>query len=130
MDYLAIRTLHESFVALSVTGFAIRGAASLAGARWVDGRLAKALPQVVDTALLASAVTLLVVGHINPLATPWLQAKLAGVVLYIVLGVIALRPTLPRGRRAAACVAALGVAAWIVSVAFSKNPLGFLAGVA
>src|SRR4051812_22638712 len=111
MDYLAIRTFHESAVALSVTGFAIRGAASLAGARWTQGRLAKALPPVVDTALLASAVTLVAIGHIDPLATPWLRAKLAGVVLYIVLGVIALRPTLPRGRRAAAWVSALGVVA-------------------
>jgi uncharacterized membrane protein SirB2 len=127
MDYLAIRTFHECAVALSVTGFAVRGAAALQGAGWVRAPLARTLPQVVDTALLASALTLVALAHVNPFTTPWLQAKLTGVVLYIVLGVIALRPGLKRGPRAAAWLAALLTAAWIVSVAFSKDPRGFLA---
>ena len=126
MDYLAIRTFHETSVALSVTGFALRGGAGLAGARWVRGRLAKTLPHVVDTALLTSALMLLTMLRLNPFATPWLLAKLCGLVVYIGLGVVALRPTVARPVRAAAWVAALAVAGWIVSVAFTKTPWGFL----
>ncbi|HEX7688551.1 MAG TPA: SirB2 family protein, partial [Burkholderiaceae bacterium] len=51
MDYLALRAFHETTVAVSVTGFAARAAAGLAGARWSRGRLARTLPHVVDTAL-------------------------------------------------------------------------------
>ena len=124
MDYLALRTLHESAVTLSVTGFAARAGAGLAGATWVRARWARTLPHVVDTALLASAITLVAMLRANPFTTPWLAAKLCGLVAYIGLGAVALRPRFDRGTRAAATLAALGVAAWIVSVAFTKSPLG------
>jgi uncharacterized membrane protein SirB2 len=127
MDYLTIRTIHESAVALSITGFFVRGAAGLAGAGWVRGRAAKTVPHVVDTVLLVSAIALAWMLRITPFGAPWLMAKVVGLLLYIALGIVALRPTNPRGVRAAAWVAALVTAAWIVSVAFSKNPLGFLA---
>jgi len=126
LDYLAVRIVHESAVALSVTGFAVRGAAALGGATWVRGRLARTLPHIVDTLLLASAIALLAMLRLNPFLVPWLQAKLAGLVVYVGLGMVALRPALSRPVRAGAGVAALCTAAWIVSVAFTKSPLGFL----
>jgi uncharacterized membrane protein SirB2 len=127
MDYLAIRSFHETSVALSVAGFALRGAAGLADARWVRGRVAKTLPHVIDTALLTSALMLVTMLRLNPFVTPWLLAKLCGLVAYIGLGVVALRPAVARPVRAAAWVAALGVAGWIISVAFTKTPWGFFA---
>jgi uncharacterized membrane protein SirB2 len=127
MDYLTIRTIHESAVALSITGFFLRGAAGLAGAGWVRGRAAKTVPHIVDTVLLASAVALAWMLRITPFGAPWLMAKVVGLVVYIGLGMVALRPANPRGVRAVAWVGALATAGWIVSVAFTKNPLGFLA---
>jgi uncharacterized membrane protein SirB2 len=126
MDYLAVRSFHETCVALSVTGFFVRGAASLCGASWVQGRVAKTMPHIVDTALLTSAMMLLTTLRLNPFSAPWLVAKIAGLIVYIGLGVVALRPGVPRPVRACAWVAALTTALWIVSVAFTKSPLGFL----
>jgi uncharacterized membrane protein SirB2 len=126
MDYLVVRSFHETCVAASVTGFAVRGAGGLADAGWVRGRVARTLPHVIDTALLASALVLVAMLHVDPFATPWLLAKMTGLVLYIGLGVVALRPTVAKPVRAAAWVAALGVAGWIVSVAFTKSLWGFL----
>jgi uncharacterized membrane protein SirB2 len=126
MDYLAIRCFHETTVALSIVGFAIRGAAGLAGARWVRGRLARTVPHVVDTALLGSALTLVAMLRIDPFATPWLLAKMTGLLAYVGLGVVALRPAVARPLRAAAWLAALVVAGWIVSVAVIKSPWGVL----
>jgi len=126
MDYLTVKLIHQSAVALSITGFFIRGAASLAGARWVASRAAKTLPHLVDSVLLLSALTLAWMLRLTPDRAPWLAAKLVGLLLYIALGVVALKPGRPRVVRAAAWVAALVVVGWIVSVAMTKSPLGFL----
>lgn len=126
MDYASIKLIHQGAVALSLTGFFIRGGATLAGAGWVRGRPAKTLPHIVDTVLLISALTLAWQLRLNPMGTPWLAAKIVGLLVYIGLGVVALRPGTPRGLRLVAWLAALGTAGWMVSVAMTKSPLGFL----
>jgi uncharacterized membrane protein SirB2 len=126
MDYPTLKALHQGFATLSFAGFLARGAASLSGAGWVRSRPARILPHVVDTALLASALGLAFTLRVDPVHTPWLAAKIAGLVAYILLGIVALRPGRPVGVRAAAWVSALAVFAWIVSVAVTKQPSGFL----
>lgn len=127
MDYSLIKLVHQSAVALSITGFFIRGAASLAGAGWVTRRAARTVPHVVDSVLLLSALMLATLLHLTPDRAPWLLAKLVGLVAYVLLGVVALRPGRPRAVRATAWLAALAVVAWMASVALTKHPLGFLA---
>jgi uncharacterized membrane protein SirB2 len=122
--------VHQAAVALSLTGFFIRGGASLAGAGWVKSRLAKTLPHVIDSVLLLSGLTLAWSLRLTPGNAPWLLAKLAGLVVYVGLGVVALRPGRPAAVRATAWVAALVTAGWIVSVAITKSPLGFGASLA
>lgn len=127
MDYHAIKALHMSAVALSFTGFFARGIGSLNGARWVQHRLAKTLPHVIDSVLLGSALVLAWMLSLTPANAPWLLAKLVGLVLYIGLGVVALRPGRPLALRAIAWACALATFGYIVSVAITKNPLGFFA---
>lgn len=114
-------------VALSATGFVARGFGAFAGAAWVRTRPAKTVPHVIDTVLLASAITLAWMLRLSPGNAGWLMAKIIGLLVYIALGVVALRPGAPRRVRIGAWVAALLTLAWIVSVAITKNPLGFLA---
>ena len=127
MDYSAVKLVHQSAVTLSIAGFVVRGAASLAGARWVGSRVAKTLPHLVDSVLLISALTLAWMLRLTPDKAPWLSAKMVGLVLYVALGVVALRPGRPMAVRTAAWFGALAVVAWIASVAITKSPLGFLA---
>jgi len=127
LDYATIKLVHQSAVALSVTGFFVRGVASFAGAGWVRSRAAKSLPHVVDTVLLLSALTLAWMLRLTPGAAPWLLAKIVGLVAYVGFGVVALRPGGSRAVRATAWVGALATVGWIVSVAITKNPRGFLA---
>jgi uncharacterized membrane protein SirB2 len=128
MDYATLKLLHQSSVVLSISGFAVRGSAALAGAAWVRGRLARTVPHVVDTVLLASALGLAWTLRLNPAATPWLMGKIVGLLLYIGLGVVALRPNWPRPVRAAAFAAALLCFAQIVAMALSKRPAGLFGG--
>ena len=127
MDYATIKAVHQVSVSLSLAGFIARGLGSLGGARWVASRLARTLPHVVDTVLLASALTLAWMARLDPANTPWLGAKVLGLVAYILLGSLAMRPGRPWQLRAAAWLTALLVFSWIVSVAVSKNPYGFFA---
>jgi uncharacterized membrane protein SirB2 len=126
MDYALLKLVHQSAVALSALGFVARGLASLAEADWLRGRLARTLPHVVDSVLLASALGLAWTLRINPASAPWLLAKLIALPVYIGLGAVALRAGRPLVVRGAAGFAALFVLAWIVSVALTKSALGFL----
>ncbi len=127
MDYAALKLVHQSAVALSISGFVARGVAAFVGASWQRGRAARTLPHVVDTLLLASALGLAWSVRLNPIEVPWLMAKIVGLLLYIGLGMVALRPGLPRGVRAAAFIAAVLCFGQIVAIAISKSPAGLLA---
>ena len=126
MDYATVKTIHQSAVALSFAGFFARGLGAFSGAKWVRRRAALTLPHVVDSVLLLSALWLAWQLHLSLGEAPWLLAKIIGLLLYIGLGVLALRPGRPKAVRATAWVAALAVFGWIVSVALTKDPRGFL----
>jgi uncharacterized membrane protein SirB2 len=126
MDYLVVKAIHQGAVALSLSGFFARGLGSLRGAAWVRTRLAKTVPHVVDTVLLLSALTLAWMLRLTPVSAPWLAAKIAGLVIYVGLGMLALKPGRSLRVRAAAWLAALATFGWIVSVAITKSPLGVL----
>jgi uncharacterized membrane protein SirB2 len=126
MDYATLKLVHQSAVTLSIVGFFARGWGSLADAAWVRGRAARTLPHIIDTVLLGSAVGLAWLLQLNPLATPWLAAKIAGLLAYIGLGLVALKPGRPRALRAATWVAALLCFAQIVAVAITKQASGLL----
>ena len=128
MDHAAWKLLHQSAAALSISGFVARGLGSFAQAAWVRHRFARTAPHVVDTLLLLSALVMAWTLRATPSNAPWLVAKIAGLLLYIGLGMLALRPGRPLALRIAAWVAALAVFGWIVSVALTKQPLGLLAG--
>jgi uncharacterized membrane protein SirB2 len=128
MDYATVKLVHQAAVVMSVAGFVLRASASLAGARWVEGRVAKTLPHMIDTVLLASALTLATWLHLNPLVTPWLVAKIVALLAYIGLGMLALKPSRPRLQRCVAMLAAFASLAYIVMVATTKNPLPLVTG--
>jgi len=126
MDLMVVKTVHQTAVGISFLGFFARGIGTFTRASWVQMRVARTLPHVVDTILLLSAVTLAWLYRLNPVDAPWLLAKIVGLVLYVALGIVALRPGRPMALRVSVWVAALLVFLWIASVAITKSPRGFL----
>ncbi len=124
MLYLVLKHLHVSCVVLSGCGFLARGVLSLAGSPLVDRRVLKIAPHVVDTVLLASAIALALITAQYPLAQGWLTAKVVGLVVYIGLGMVALRRGRSTATRAIFFAAALAVFGYIVSVALTHHPRG------
>jgi len=121
--YLPLRALHVATVAVTLALFALRGVWMLRASALLDRRWVRVGPHVNDTLLLASGVALAVLTDRAPWAQPWLAAKLAGLVVYIGLGTLALKRGRTRGGRAAALGAALLAAAYIVAVAVSRQAL-------
>ena len=130
MDFAAWKLLHQCAVALSISGFVARGLGSFAQAGWARGRVARTLPHLLDSVLLGSALVLAWMLRLTPGAAPWLAAKIGGLLLYIGLGMLALRPGRPLALRVGAWLAALACFGWIVSVALGKHPLGALRALA
>lgn len=126
MDYLAVRHLHMGCAALSGALFLLRGLWMLRASPMLERRWVKVVPHLVDSTLLASALVMVVWSGQIPFAQPWLGAKVTALVLYIVLGTIALK----RGRtlpiRAAALVAALACFGYIVAVAVTRQVIPFI----
>lgn len=129
MDYTTIKLIHQSAVTLSFAGFLARGVGMLRDASWIRHRIAKTLPHLVDTVLIVSAIALAWMLRLTPTKAPWIAAKIGGLVLYIALGLVALRFGRTKTVRAGAWIAAMLTFAWIVSVAITKDPRGFLASI-
>ncbi len=120
-----IKFIHVSTVILSYALFFTRGLWMIQDSPALRRRWIRIVPHVVDTLLLASGVTLAIRIRQYPLVDPWLTAKLIGLLVYIALGLVALRLGRRRSARIAAWVGAQAVFFYIVAVAVSRTPLPF-----
>jgi uncharacterized membrane protein SirB2 len=121
-----LKLIHVSCAFASIAGFGLRGYWMAGDNPLLQHPVAKVLPHVIDTLLLGSALTLLIVLHLSPVAQPWLSAKIIALLLYIGLGMVALRVGRSKKIKVSACLLALLMAGYMVSVAYSKNPWGIL----
>lgn len=121
MDYSLLRTAHVVTVYLTLFLFLLRAFWMLRESPRLSARWVRVLPHVNDSALLLAAIAMLVVAGLNPLQQPWLLAKTLGLLAYIALGTIALKRGRTRALRVTALVAALGMFAYIVAVAVTKQ---------
>ena len=124
--YFVLKQLHIASAIASLGLFVVRGLLMLGDSAASRGRGWRIAPHVVDTLLLLAGVGLAYSLHQVPGASPWLTAKLLALVLYIVLGSIALKRGRTKPIRAAAFAAALAVFAYIVGVAMNKSPWSWL----
>ena len=121
--YIAVKHLHMSCAAISVSFFILRFIWMLRGSSMLLQRWVRIVPHVVDTILLASALTMVVWSGQIPFQQAWLGAKVLALLGYIVLGSIALKRGKTTQKRALAFGAALLVFAYIVAVALSRHVL-------
>lgn len=121
MSYLAVKHLHITCVALSGILFFTRGLWMVSDSALLRQRWVKIAPHAVDTLLLLSALVMVFWSAQYPFVQAWLTAKVIGLVVYIALGMLALRPGRSKSVRIAAFFAALVVFAYIIRVAVTKQ---------
>jgi uncharacterized membrane protein SirB2 len=125
--YLPLKYAHIALAIASISGFVLRGFWMMSGSALLGHKAVRIAPHVVDTLFLITGIALILKLALPVLQSPWLLAKFAGLVIYIVLGAIALRrgPTMPV--RQVAFVGALSAFAYITGAALSKSPASWIA---
>jgi uncharacterized membrane protein SirB2 len=125
MPYVLLKNVHIVLALVSIAGFVLRWTWVMTGSNKASHRVTRTLPHVIDTLFLASGIALIMTINQYPFQVPWLTAKIIGLLVYIVLGSIALKRARTSTGRGLAFAAALITFAWIVSMARFKSPWGF-----
>lgn len=121
MSYLALKHLHMSFAAMSGALFFLRGIFMLRESPLLHKAWINRSSYVIDTVLLASALTMVAWSAQYPFVVPWLTVKVVAVVAYILAGAVALRRGKTKGVRTGAFVVALLIFGYIVKLALTKQ---------
>jgi uncharacterized membrane protein SirB2 len=125
-SYFIFKTIHMTCALLSISGFLLRGYWMYQESPLLQIKPVKILPHIIDTGLLLSAVAMLFILGFGMLSQGWLLHKVGLLIVYIVLGVIALGDKYSRSKRITAFFAAVAVFFYIVGIAISKTALSWL----
>ncbi|MCZ7654678.1 MAG: SirB2 family protein [Rhodocyclaceae bacterium] len=125
--YLLLKHLHVTCVVISITGFFLRGIWMLRDSPLLDRLWVRVVPHVERHAAAAGRGRTVHRAAAISLRAGWVTAKVLGLLGYIGFGLFALRRGRSKAVRAGFWLAALASFAYIVSVALTKNPWGYLA---
>lgn len=125
--YRILLTTHATLAAISIAGFLLRGYFRLRDPDRLSGPVVRIAPHAVDTLFLASGIALVGILDLDVLRSGWLLAKLAGLIVYVALGMVAFRYARTPPSRLIAFAAAIATYAYIVGVALAKSPASWIA---
>src|SRR5210317_1344923 len=120
--FLPLKYAHLALAIASISGFVLRGFWMMTGSALLGHKAVRITPHLVDTLFLVTGIVLVLQLSLPVMQSPWLLAKFAGLVVYIILGAIALRRGPTISVRQVAFVGALSAFAYIVGAAVSKSP--------
>lgn len=126
MSTQSIIHLHGLFVLLSLVLFSLRGYWMLRDCPALQARWVKIAPPIIDTLLLLTALWaawLLFWSHGTHPA--FITVKIIGLIVYIALGLVALKLGKTRAIRLAAFIAALSVYAYLILVGVTMRVIPF-----
>lgn len=127
--YLDIRGIHIGAVIASGSLFLIRAIGhNLLNAKWPMASPLRFLVWSVDTILLTAALMLMTIVRQYPFIDAWLTVKVVLLVAYVVIGWWAFRAD-RKQVRIACSLAAIAIFGFIITVARTHNPLGFLSAI-
>ena len=122
-SYALFKHAHMLFVLISLAGFVLRGLLLMLESNLVHRRWMRIWPHIVDTLLLVFGLLLLFNGPWS-LQYDWLQLKIGLLVVYILLGFVALgRGRFGRVARVNAWWLGVVVFIYMMALAHFKNPM-------
>jgi uncharacterized membrane protein SirB2 len=123
MNYLFLKYLHIVCVAASFALFFVRGLWIMKAYPSAQEPWIRALPHVIDSLLLLSAVGMLVTAQRIEWA-PWMQVKLGLVVMYFGLAVVVFRAGTQRLHKTLAWLGGLLLFLYVTTIAVLQHPVG------
>ncbi len=118
-----IKEVHVTLAVLTAFLFCYRGVLMLNGSDRLHRKWLRIAPHVVDTFLLVTGLWMAVTIYSHFYYQPWLIVKIIAIVIYIVLGSIAIKRGRTRTIRALAFLGSLAVLIYIFTVALNKTPV-------
>lgn len=129
VPFTPVKWIHVTCALASGGLFACRGLLVGTGhARLAQHRGVRVLSYAIDSVLLVAGLVLVAILPHGMFANGWLATKLGLLVIYIVLGSLALKRARTPGGRRASFIAALLVYVAILGVARMHHPLGWFYG--
>ena len=124
--YTILKFIHLSTVILSFAGFLLRSYWMMSESEMLRRPWVRVLPHIIDTIFLLAGIGLIVILHLQLMANNWLLIKFAALLVYVVLGAIALRRGRSRRTRITAFIFAVLTYTYIVGVALTKSALSWI----
>ncbi|GAA5219188.1 SirB2 family protein [Corallincola platygyrae] len=90
-NYLMLKHMHMMFAVISIFLFVLRFVLQQVNSRFANAKLLKVVPHINDTLLLVSAAMIAIAIQQYPFVHAWLTEKILLLILYIVLGMFALK---------------------------------------
>lgn len=116
--YMMVKHSHMTLAILSLLFFILRAGWAISGSTLLTRPFVRIAPHVIDTLLLACGLYLLSFIGMQS----FIVAKLIGLVLYIVLGTMAIKRAQTSGQKAVYAVLAVLTFAYIMGAAIRHSP--------
>ncbi len=124
--YVLVKQLHMSAASISLLGFLVRGYWMIRNNPWLNAKLSRVLPHIVDTILLGSAIYLVIASKMYPLSVNWVTAKVILLIVYVIAGSFALKRGKTKTIRIMALLVSILTILSIFAIAGIKPALTFL----
>ena len=118
-----VKQIHLISVALSFLGFFLRGVWMMTDSPLLTAKPSKILPHIIDTVLLVSGIAMVVMMSLSLGAETWLIAKIVALIVYIIIGTIAIKRGKTKAVRTVAWVLAMSVFVYIYLVARTHSTM-------
>jgi len=122
MPWALVKQLHVALAVLTAVSFCLRAYWMLARSPHLTASWSRWLPHVIDALLFLTGLSMAIGLSLSPQAHPWLAIKLVAIVVYVVIGSIALKRGRTYRQRVLALLLSLPVLAYIYAVALHHDP--------
>lgn len=116
-----IKTIHITFAILTIISFTLRSIFMWLKHELLQKISVKVFPHIIDAVLLLSGILLVIESYGNFLQQSWLLAKIIAIILYVIVGSIALKYGRTLLIRSFSVLASWGILAVIVTLAMTRS---------
>ncbi len=117
--YPMLKHLHMTLAMISILGFVLRSVWLFTNSQLINKKPVKILPHIIDTLLLVSGLTLMIITTQYPSLFNWVTMKLVFIVAYIAFGICTFKAQ-AKNKQVLFFLLAIGSVFAVLHLAFGK----------